>query len=89
MIRNETFAILFLSAFLISNFSTGPPEQPWQGLFSGIPHQRGMISKIYDFILALIKNAWEIELGIQLSDKVWEHVRFGLPLLVHVLDLSN
>lgn len=53
------FLNLHLSVFLIS------PEQPWESLFSGIPHQRGMILKIYDFILALSsKNSEHMGNGI-------------------------
>lgn len=61
------------------NFPSVPPEQPWESLLSRSPHQRGMISNIYNFILALnsqsndkIKNAWERELGTQLTGEVWE-----------------
>lgn len=61
------------------NFPSVPPEQPWESLLLHSPHQRGMISNIYNFILALnsqsndkIKNAWERELGTQLTEEVWE-----------------
>ncbi|KAF4076630.1 hypothetical protein AMELA_G00217320, partial [Ameiurus melas] len=62
------------------NFPSAPPEQAWESLFSNNPHQRGIISRIYDFILALgseastkNKNVWETEVGVQIREECWEH----------------
>ncbi|KAF4089744.1 hypothetical protein AMELA_G00070460, partial [Ameiurus melas] len=69
----------FVSRFF-PDFPSAPPEQAWEDLFSNNPHQKGMISKIYDFILTQgsgssnkIRNALETELGVQISEECWEH----------------
>lgn len=61
------------------NFPSLPPEQLWENLLTHNPHKKGLIAKMYDFILALNsqptikrKNAWELELGINLSEDVWK-----------------
>uniref|UniRef100_A0A3B5PRH3 Reverse transcriptase domain-containing protein n=1 Tax=Xiphophorus maculatus TaxID=8083 RepID=A0A3B5PRH3_XIPMA len=61
------------------NFPSIPPEQPWEQIIAYNPLQKGMISKIYRFILNLrvdsfvkIRNAWDKELGIQLTQDIWD-----------------
>uniref|UniRef100_A0A0S7EYH1 LIN1 n=2 Tax=Poeciliopsis prolifica TaxID=188132 RepID=A0A0S7EYH1_9TELE len=61
------------------NFPSLPPELPWERISTFNPLQKGTISKIYSFILKLrvdssvkIRNAWEKELGIQLTQDSWD-----------------
>lgn len=54
--------------------------QPWESCFHVFLIREECFKKIYAFILTLssqsdtkIKNVWQTELGIQLSEAVWEH----------------
>ena len=62
-----------------SNFPSLPPEQRWETTLSFAPHHRGIISKLYDIILAFsnhsnakLKCTWEEELGMQIQEESWE-----------------
>ena len=61
------------------NFPSLPPEHQWESMLTFIPHHRGIISKLYDIILAFsthsnvkLKCTWEGELGIQMHEETWE-----------------
>lgn len=61
------------------NFPSLPPEQQWEKMLSFAPHHRGIISKLYNIILAFnnhsdakLKCLWQEELGIQIRDELWE-----------------
>lgn len=73
------FQIRSFVAKCFPSFPIIPPEQPWESLLSHSPQHKSSISKIYNFILVLfnestikIKNAWESELGLQLTEELWE-----------------
>lgn len=61
------------------NFPSLPPEHCWETMLSFVPHNRGIISRLYDIILAFsddsndkLKRTWERELGIQIQEESWE-----------------
>lgn len=60
------------------NFPSIPPEQPWEKIIAYNSFQKGLISKMYSFILNLrvdsnvkIRNIWDKDLGIQLTKYIW------------------